>query len=120
MKEPQIIVAIISPDEPNRLERIDNTLEAMHAVVGGRIELFPVVRGDESIVGVCNDEFLFLGEPVSAFNFATGTPICGTFFVAGDRDGDEGREFCSLSPFQVEQVAWNFGRVEGRELIEAV
>lgn len=118
MKESQILVAIVAPGEPVRLTHIENTLEAMQAAVGGYIELFAIVRGTDSIVGVCNEESLLISEPLAAFNPATRSFIHGTFFVAGDRDadGDEGREMCSLSGEQIAQVSHLFGPVAASSL----
>ena len=37
-KEEMITVVIVEPDQPARVETIENTLEAKQAIVGGRIE----------------------------------------------------------------------------------
>ena len=116
-KEFSIVVAVVAPRQCVWLHRIENTLAAMQSVVGGRIELFAVVRGDDSLAGVCNEEFAFLNLSFCRFNPATCADIYGTFFVASERDGDEEREFCSLSRVQVDTIERLFGPVAGLELL---
>ena len=114
MKESHILVAIVAPQEPVRLARIENTLEAKQAVVGGYIEVFPVGLADAS--GVCNDEGLFEGLSLNRFNPATGGFIVGTFLVAGEKRGRDGVDFCSLSSEQVAHVSQIFGPVAASSL----
>lgn len=84
----KIKVLIVEPGQEPRAARIDNTLEAMQAVVGGYIETVHV--GISPFVIVCNEEGKLLGLPENR-PFANDV-ILGTFFIV-DTDGDE---FASL------------------------
>ena len=99
-KEKQIVVVVFWPGQSAKLVKLDNALDAMQKLGGGRIEVFPV--GVPGAIGVCNEEFLDLGLPPNRYVRAAGTVIAGAFFVAGD-----GVDMGSLSPRQIVQVMLN-------------
>ena len=101
-REGEIRVVVVQPDEAAQEVMMRNELKEMQRIVGGWIEVFPI--GIEGAVCVCDDEGLLKRRPWSRFVPATGAPIAGPFFIAGD-----GSSFRSLTPRQVEEAMSLFG-----------
>ena len=82
--EEKIMVAVKKVDEAVDFVEIDNTLEAVQAIVGGYIE---IVEVDDGLYMVCDEEGKLKGK---AFNFElNGDYIVGdVFFVRVDDEGD--------------------------------
>lgn len=73
-------ILIVEPGKHPRVAQIDNTLEAMHEVVGGYIE---VTYPWEDYIGlVCDEEGLLKHYPFNRL-VAPHTAIFGTFFLCG-------------------------------------
>ena len=104
VKESQIRVLIVEPNQKPRIEMIDNTLEAKQQIVEGNIE---VIGLSETADLICNDEGKFNG---SCPNRRLGNDvIMGTFLIAGT-DGSE--DFCSLTPEDIEKYKAQFEKIE--------
>lgn len=83
-----------------------NELEAMQAIVGGYIEVYPLA--DDAAI-VCNEEGKLNGLELNRPIYHNGEIveiIAGTFFIAGD-DYDLG-EFVSLTDEQIAQYSKQF------------
>lgn len=97
-QEPEITVVACYPDKAATVMRIQNTLEAKQAFVGGYIQA--VYPFDDPVAIVCNEEGKLNGlEPCRALFDDGGNIldiIVGPFLVCGL--GDEG--FVSLTPQQ--------------------
>lgn len=100
--EKQIRVAIFPTDALPHIKTIDHTLAALQGIVGGLIEVFPTKL--PGVVGICDDEFLFHGEPFNILSLPFGAQICGTFILCADVCGPEGREFASLTDAQCRMI----------------
>ena len=99
-KEPVIKVLKVEPDKAPELIEMKNELEAMQAIVGGYIEVFPLAQDGVAIV--CNEEGKMNGMPLNRPIYHNGEMveiIAGTFFIAGD-DISIG-EFVSLTDEQI-------------------
>ena len=98
--EEQIRILKIEPGKEPEDTRIDNTLEAMQAAVGGYIQAVPLEPGAYI---VCNEEGKLMGLEA---NRCFGTDILvGTFFIVGDNGGED---FCSLTVEQMEKYTQQF------------
>ena len=98
-KEPVIKVLKVEPDKAPELIEMPNELEAMQAIVGGYIEVYPIAD-DVSIV--CNEEGKMNGMELNRPIYQDGEIIeiiAGTFFIAG-YDYSIG-EFVSLTEEQI-------------------
>ena len=87
-------VLVVRPMEMPEVQEIDHTLSAMQELVGGTIQA--VYPFDDPVALVCNDEGKLLGLPWNrALTDDHGVPydiVCGTFFVAGLKDGAADRK----------------------------
>lgn len=98
-KGPVIKVLKVEPDKAPELIEMENKLEAMQAIVGGYIEVFPLA--DDAAI-VCNEEGKINGLELNRPIYHNGEMveiIAGTFFIAGD-DISIG-EFVSLTDEQI-------------------
>ena len=87
-------VLIKEPDCSVREAEIENTLEAMQAVVGGYIEVVPFTFDD---VLVCNEEGKLRDLP---FNFSMPfDDIVGTVFICCDDGEDFADVHCTVEEF---------------------
>lgn len=96
------ISQVILPDSENE------QLEAIHSEIGGFMELVrPRIFADK-IVLLVDDEGVLKGKHFNQFAsalygyFRHGTPVVGDVLVVGIQWGDDGEEFCSLSPEDME------------------
>lgn len=107
-KEPVIKVLKVEPDKAPELIEMENELEAMQAIVGGYIEVYPLAEG---VAIVCNEEGKMNGMELNRPIYHGGKIvdiIAGTFFIAGD-DISIG-EFVSLTEEQIETYSTQFRR----------
>ena len=85
----KIRVIVKTPDQViGKVQKIDNTLEALQEIVGGRIETVTVRNG--TVVIICNEEGLLEGLPYNCEiedNLFVGTIIAA---------GVDGEEFADL------------------------
>ena len=95
-------VLIVEPGKEPRAAEIEQTLEAMQAVVGGYIQaIYPF---DEPVALVCHEEGKLLNLPLNRALYSLDTGECydiiaGTFFLcAAPLDSDQ---FESLSEEQI-------------------
>lgn len=105
-KEPVIKVLKVEPDKAPELIEMPNELEAMQAIVGGYIEVFPLAS---DVAIVCNEEGKMNGMELNRPIYHNGEIveiIAGTFFIAGD-DISIG-EFVSLTDEQIEKYKQQF------------
>lgn len=105
-KEPVIKVLKVEPDKAPELIEMKNELEAMQAIVGGYIEIYPLAEG---VAIVCNEEGKINGLELNRPIFHNGQIveiIAGTFFIAGD-DISIG-EFVSLTEEQIAKYSKQF------------
>lgn len=105
-KEAVIKVLKVEPDKAPELIEMPNELEAMQAIVGGYIEVFPLA---DDVAIVCNEEGKINGMPLNRPIYHNGEMveiIAGTFFIAGD-DISIG-EFVSLTEEQIAQYSKQF------------
>jgi hypothetical protein len=100
--EKMITVAIVEPNQPARIEVIENTLEAKQAIVGGRIE----VLGYEGFDIVFNEEGKFEDLEPNFGIFGGRDYIAGTAIFMGS-DYESG-QFISLSDEQKSIILMNF------------
>jgi hypothetical protein len=102
-KEKHIIVVILEPEKPARVETIENTLANLQKIVGGYIECvreegFDIIINEEGKLLQLQPNFLIYG----------GDYIAGTAIFAGV-DYNEG-EFKSLTDEQIEFILSVFPR----------
>ena len=105
-KESVIKVLKVEPDKAPELIEMPNDLEAMQAIVGGYIEVYPLA---DNVAIVCNEEGKMNGMELNRPIFRNGEIIeiiVGTFFIAGD-DISIG-EFVSLTDEQIAQYEKQF------------
>ena len=105
-QQPVIKVLKVEPDKAPELIEMPNELEAMQAIVGGYIEVFPLA---DDVAIVCNEEGKMNGLPLNRPIYHEGEMveiIAGTFFIAGD-DISIG-EFVSLTDEQIAQYSKQF------------
>ena len=105
-KEPVIKVLKVEPDKSPELIEMENELEAMQAIVGGYIEVYPI---EEGVAIVCNEEGKMNGLELNRPIYHGGQIveiIAGTFFIAGD-DISIG-EFVSLTDKQIAKYSKQF------------
>ena len=103
-KEDKIRVVIVEPEQPPRVEIIDNTLEAKQKIVDGYIE---VIGLSETTDLICNDEGKLIGLLP---NRRLGNDvIAGTFLIVGANDSEY---FCSLSDEDIEKYQEQFQEIE--------
>lgn len=105
-KEPIIKVLKVEPDKAPELIEMPNELEAMQAIVGGYIEVFPLA---DDVAIVCNEEGKINGLQLNRPIYHNGRIveiIAGTFFITGD-DISIG-EFVSLTEEQIAQYKEQF------------
>lgn len=105
-QQPVIKVLKVEPDKAPELIEMKNELEAMQAIVGGYIEVFPLA---DDVAIVCNEEGKINGLPLNRpiyYNGEIVEIIAGTFFIAGD-DISIG-EFVSLTDAQIAQYQKQF------------
>jgi len=80
----EIEVMVFEPGKSGEMRSIDDSLEAMQAVVGGYIEQVVFAHG---LVIICNEEGKLHGLPPNRWG------LLGTFFVVRQ----EGAEYASLN-----------------------
>lgn len=88
MKKLRIVVA--APGKPAEIREIDNTFQAMQAVVGGHLECLPIWSGHDlwineegKLLGLAPNRLLTTGRcDGSAWD------VVGTLFVADNEDGE--------------------------------
>ena len=99
-------ILVVEPEKEPYVKDIENELSDMQEVVGGLIE--PIYfHDDESALVFCNEEFLLNGSEPN--RMVEGVLVHGTFFVAGNRENDEGElETCSLTDDQIEKYSEKF------------
>jgi hypothetical protein len=102
VKEKMIAVVIVEPNQPARVEMIENTLEAKQKIVGGRIE-FVGLDGFDIII---NEEGKLEDLEPNFGIFGGRDYIAGTAIFAG-LDYDSG-ESISLTPEQRSFIASQF------------
>lgn len=105
-KEPVIKVLKVEPDKAPELIEMKNELEAMQAIVGGYIEVYPI---EEGVAIVCYEEGKMNGLELNRPIYHNGEMvdiIAGTFFIAGD-DISIG-EFVSLTDAQIDKYTKQF------------
>jgi transcriptional regulator with XRE-family HTH domain len=95
---PNIQVLFFAPGEIPEVRRIENTLEAKQALVGGLITTFET--GIDGTIGIANDEALLCDMPFNREIIETSAHIFGPFLVAGDAP----QGFRSLAPFELERT----------------
>lgn len=88
MKKLRIVVA--EPGRPAEIREIDNTFQAMQAVVGGHLECLPIWSGHDLWI---NEEGKLLGlEPNRLLSTGrcdgSAWDVVGTLFVADNEDGE--------------------------------
>ena len=93
-----IEILVVPPGAAPYTHTLDNTLEAMQALIGGYITSFET--GIFDAVGIAHDEGLLLRLPPNRLIPATGAVIFGTFFVAGS-----GINLHSLTDEQMSEAA---------------
>lgn len=100
-REPEITAIAVYPDKPAIAIRIQNTLEAKQAFVGGYIQA--VYPFDDEVAIICNDEGKLLGLELNRALYDEQDNIydviAGLFLVCGVN----GDEFVSLTPEQQEK-----------------
>lgn len=87
LKDNSMLCLTKKPGENAQVDRIENTLEALQAFVGGYIETV-TVTSDCCII--CNEEGRLLGMPHCCTIF--GVDFCGPVVIVGIK----GEDFCSL------------------------
>lgn len=105
-KQPVIKVLKVEPDKFPEVIEMPNELEAMQAIVGGYIEVYPLA---EDVAIVCNEEGKMMSLELNRPIYHNGKMveiIAGTFFIAGD-DISIG-EFVSLTDEQIAQYSKQF------------
>ena len=82
----RIDVLVVEPEKSPYIAQIDNTLKGQQQAVDGLIEY---VHMEKDAILVCNEEGLF-SKPLNRTFDTNGyeQAICGTFFIAGDGDGN--------------------------------
>ena len=109
MKEDNIKILVVPPNELAFEAEIPNTLEAKQKVVGGWIEPFYYY---DDVCLVCNEEGKINGLPLSRAikdeNEKIVEIMAGTFFICGVGDED----FTSLLPEQMEKYKKMFEKPE--------
>jgi hypothetical protein len=95
---------VFSPDGAPQLQTIENRLDALEALLGGHITVFPT--GVEGTIGVSSAEGASPSPTLDCALGATGTIAPSTFIVAGD--AGDGVSLQSISPLQLEQVLERF------------
>ena len=95
-------VLVIEPERRPEVREIDDSLKAMHQIVGGLIQ--PIYL-DDSVALVCNDEGKLMNLPPNRGlrdrNGQMYDIVFGTFFLCGaPADSDH---FTDLTPEQIEQ-----------------
>ena len=80
-------ILVVEPEKEPYVKDIENELSDMQEVVGGLIEPIYFHDDDKALV-FCNEEFLLNGSEPN--RMVEGTLVHGTFFVAGNREDDEG------------------------------
>ena len=107
MKQEAVIKVLkVEPDKAPELIEMPNELEAMQAIVGGYIEVYPLAN---NVAIVCNEEGKINGLELNRPIFHNGRIveiIAGTFFIAGD-DISIG-EFVSLTDEQIAKYTKQF------------
>ena len=97
-------VVVCEPGKPAEVRLIENTTEAMRALVGGWLECVPLWDGEHDIW--LNEEGKLLGlEPnrmVAAPQPGAGWDIVGTFFVAAH---DDAGDTVSIEPAEADRSA---------------
>lgn len=101
-KKEMITVVIVEPDQPARVESIENTLEAKQAIVGGRIECL----GFNGYDIIFNEEGKFEDLEPNFGIFGGQDYIAGTAIFAGV-NYDTG-EFTSLDKAQIVAITSQF------------
>ena len=78
-------IIVVRPFRQPKVEKIENTLEAMQAVVGGYIEA--IYPWEDEIALICNEEGKINNLPINRFLWDEGGKavdyIAGTFFLCG-------------------------------------
>ena len=81
--ETRISVLLVEPDRYPRMIEIDDTLEAMQAVVGGDIEEYMPFEDEVAIV--CHEEGKLIGLPPNRAVYAEPETVELTYFELADR-----------------------------------
>lgn len=102
-KAATISVLVVPPYLAPYAHELDNTLDAMQALIGGTVTSFETRVFDT--VGIAHDEGLLLHLPTNRLIPATGAVIFGTFFIAGS-----GINLHSLTDEQMAEAARTFER----------
>lgn len=103
-KEEKIRVLIVDPQQPPRVEVIDNRLSALQKAVGGYIE---VIGLSDNADLICNEEGKLNG---SKLNRRLGSDIiCGSFVIVGTNGSEY---FCSLSDEDIQRYQERFKEIE--------
>ena len=106
-KPAKMRVVIVEPGQYAREAEIDNTLQAVQAVVGGLIDAICPWPEDKACL-ILNDEGKIIPlEPNRALPEYEDV-VFGTFFICGDG----GEDFCGLTEKQVERYLARFRRPE--------
>ena len=87
-------------------EKEINGLKEMQAVVGGLI--WPIHPFDDAVSIVSNDDALSSGQPFNRSVPGGYGGIFGPFFICGE----DGENFCSLTPEQMEKYKQYFSKAE--------
>jgi Domain of unknown function (DUF3846) len=101
-KKEMITVVIVEPNQPARVEKIENTLEAKQAIVGGLIDCI----GFDGYDIIFNDEGKFLDLEPNFGIFGGQDYIAGTAIFAGI-NYDTG-EFTSLDKAHIVAITSQF------------
>ncbi len=108
--EEKITVLLVQPMLPPQVAEIDNTLKAMQQAVGGDIEA--VYPFDDGVTLICNEEGKLMGlQPCRGLFDSEGhlqDILVGNFFLCGE----DGENFASLSPAQIETYTAKFAQPE--------
>ncbi len=108
--EEKITVLLVQPMLPPQVVEIDNTLKAMQQAVGGDIEA--VYPFDDRVTLICNEEGKLMGlQPCRGLFDSEGhlqDILVGNFFLCGE----DGENFASLSPAQIETYTAKFAQPE--------
>lgn len=99
-------ILVVEPLRKPKVQDIQDRLESMQMIVGGRIQA--VYPFDDPVALVANGEGKLLGLPFNRGlrdeDGALYDIICGTFFICGVSEDD----FVSLSPKQIERYSKYF------------
>ena len=96
-------VVVVEPNKQPYVKTIENSLDAIQAVIGGYFEPVPITLDNRLAYIICNEEGKCI--PLPANRLYEWDMIHGTFFICGY---DERADLCSLTDRQIEQAVKMF------------